>query len=56
VINKPRREDSRKLFGVVEYFLVIVALGFIPIMAFVPNEIRMKLLNIGYKIFGGETT
>ena len=55
MIKKPSRKDSRKLFGVAEYFLVITALSFIPVMALIPNGIRMKILHIGYKIFGGET-
>jgi len=56
VIKKPSRKTSRKFFGVAEYFLVIFALRFIPVMALISNETRMKILYMGYKIFGGETT
>jgi hypothetical protein len=56
VIKKPSRKSSKKLYGIAEYFLVIIALRFIPVMALMPYEMRMKALNIGYKIFGGIAT
>ena len=56
MIRKPSRKTNRKFFGVAEYFLVIFALRFIPVMALISNKIRMKILHLGYKIFGEETT
>lgn len=56
MIKKPSRKNSRKLYGAAEYFLVVFILRFIPIMALIPTETRMKILNTGYRIFGEERT
>jgi len=54
VITKPSRKTSRKFYGVGVHILIVFALIIIPVMAWVPMNIRMKILHRGYKIIEGE--
>jgi len=54
MISKPSRGDLRKKsYGLVEYFTIVFGILLIPLMSYVPQKIRIKILFWGYKLAGG---
>jgi len=55
LIRKPRREDlTPKFYSLFEFIAITLGIMLIPLMSYIPKQIRVNILFWGYKLTGGE--